>query len=271
MKCHKIQHLHYLHIVTVFVLYLVTLNASAERYNFTVQPVLPPDQIRQNYQPLVEYLAEKTGQEFNIVTHRDFMTYWIRMKKRDDLHFILDAAHFTDFRIQRKHYRPIVKLPDTVSFTVVTSEDNFVFDMEELISKKIASMPSPGLGAVRLNEMFPNPIRLPFFVQASDSVDAVNKVIDGSVDAAIIPSPLVQNYDNLNSVISTQPVPHMALSASSAVPKDVVQAVKKALLEATETAEGKKMLSDMNIEFFQDAGPETYAGYAELLDGVFGY
>jgi hypothetical protein len=34
---------------------------------------------------------------------------------------------------------------------------------------------------------------------------------------------------------------------------------------------GKKMLANMKIEKFQDASPELYAGYSELLDGVFGY
>jgi len=193
------------------------------------------------------------------------------MQKGKDMHFIFDAAHFTDYRIQRKGYKALVKLPDEVSFTVVTKEDNLIFDMEELISKRIATMPSPGLGAVRLNQMFPNPVRLPIFIQASDSIDAINKVLDGSVDAAIIPTPLVSNYQNLNSVVATEPVPHMALSASPEVPEAVIQAVKAALLDAPNNAEGKAMLAKLNFAAFEDAGPDTYAGYADLLDGVFGY
>lgn len=254
-----------------FFLVITSGNTIAEKYTITVQPVLPAKQIKSSYQPLVEYLSKKTGHEFTIAAHRDFNVYWIRMKKAENMDFILDAAHFTDFRIQRKGYKVLVKMPDTVSFTVVTHEDNFIFDMEELISKKIATMPSPGLGAVRLNEMFPNPSRLPFFISASDSLDAVNKVLDGSVDAAIIPSPLVGNFDALNSVISTDAVPHMALSSSSEVPEEVAQAVKKALLDATSTADGKKMLEDINISGFEDTSTEAYAGYADLLDGVFGY
>ena len=258
---------------SIHLLLLCALSTStvAEKYNIAVQPVLPKKQIEQNYQPLAKYLSEETGHEFSIIAYRNFLTYWIKMRKAKGMDFVLDAAHFTDFRINRKGYTAIVKLPDTVSFTVVTNEDNFVFDMEELISKRIATMPSPGLGAVRLNAMFPNPVRLPFYIQASDSIDAVNKVLDGTVDAAIIPSPLVGNFDTLNSVISTEPVPHMALSASPKMPDEVVQAVKKALLNAANTVKGKKMLADMKIENFQDANPELYAGYSELLDGVFGY
>ena len=260
-----------LHIASLSILSTLSATVFAEKYNIAVQPVLPAKQIEVNYQPLSAYLSKKTGHEFTIVSYRNFLTYWIRMKKGKNMHFILDAAHFTDFRIQRNDYQVLVKIPDTVSFTVVTNEENFVFDMEELISKRIATMASPGLGAIRLNEMFPNPLRLPLCIEASDSVDAVNKVLDGSVDAAIIPSPLVGSYEGLNSVISTDPVPHMALSSAPVVPADVAQAVKKALLEAASTPDGKKMLEEMSLGGFNDTSAETYAGYADLLDGIFGY
>jgi ABC-type phosphate/phosphonate transport system substrate-binding protein len=250
---------------------IVSGAASAANYMISIQPVLPADQVKQGYAPLARYLSAKTGHTFTIKTYRNFLTYWARMQKARDMHFVLDAAHFTDFRVQRKDYKVLVKLPDTVSFTVVTGEENFIFEMDELISKRIATMAAPGMGAVRLSGMFPNPVRLPFYIEASNSVDAVNKVLNGAVDAAIIPSPLVGNYESLNSVVSTDPVPHMALSASPEVPDDVATAVKQALLDAPKTPEGKKMLEDMKIAYFEDASEEVYAGYAELLDGVFGY
>ena len=165
----------------------ITSGASlAAHYLLSVQPVLPADQVRQSYAPLASYLSAKTGHTFSIKTYRNFLTYWARMQKAKDMHFILDAAHFTDFRVQRKNYRVLVKLPDTVSFTVVTGEENFIFEMDELISRKIATMAAPGMGAVRLSSMFPNPVRLPFYLEASNSVDAVNKVLDGAVDAAVL-------------------------------------------------------------------------------------
>ena len=250
---------------------VTTGNVLAGKYYLSVQPVLPPAQIEQSYRPLANYLSRKTGHEFVVVSYRNFLTYWVKMQKSKDMHFVLDAAHFTDYRVQRKDYKVLAKLPDTVSFSVVTSEDNFVFDMEELISKKIATMPSPGMGAVRLNEMFPNPVQLPFYIQSSNSVEAVNRVLDGSVDAAIIPSPLVGSFEGLNTITSTEPVPHMALSASPEVPADVAESVRQALLEAQNTEEGKQMLADLNVESFQETSPDIYAGYADLLEGVFGY
>ncbi len=249
----------------------LSFSVRAAHYNFIVQPVLPAEQIRKNYQPLVDYLSQQTGHTFSVKAYRDFMVYWIRMQKGKDMDFVLDAAHFTDYRVKRKGYRVLAKFPDTVSFTVVTGEDSFVLDMEELIGKRIATMPSPGMGAVRLNEMFPNPVRLPVFVQVKDSLEAVDRVLAGEVDAAIIPSPLVGRFDQLNSVESTEPVPHMGLSASPDVPQDVAMAVKKALLEAPDMPSGRKMLAAMKIEPFQDANEKVYDGYADLLQGMFGY
>lgn len=258
--------------VMLTILFIVTSGmATAETYFLSVQPVLPREQIQKNYQPLAEYLSDKTGHTISIKSYRNFLTYWARMQKARDMHFVLDGAHFTDYRVQRKKYKVLAKFPDTVSFTVVTGEENFIFEMDELTSKRIATMASPGMGAVRLGAMFPNPVRLPFYIEASDAVDAVKRVLDGSVDAAIIPSPLVGNFESLNSVVSTEPVPHMAFSASPEVPDEVVLAVKAALLDAVKTPEGKKMLEDMNIEYFEDADAKLYAGYAELLEGMFGY
>ncbi len=250
---------------------IISGSTLAATYTLSVQPIVPAKQIEKNYKPLADYLSKKTGDTFIIKSYQNFLTYWIKMKKGKNMDFVLDAAHFTDFRIQRKGYKVLVKQPGTVSFTVVTSEDNFVFDMEELISKKIATMPSPGLGAVRLYQMFPNPVRIPLCIQADDSIDAVNKVLDGSVDAAIIPSPLVGNYDMLNSVISTEPVPHMALSAAPNVPDEVAQKVKAALLDATNTADGKKLLESLKITGYETADAQMYAGFSDLLEGVYGY
>ena len=261
--------LHHL-IIAITTLGFLT-NAYAEKYFISVQPVLPPNQIQMNYQPLAEYLSETTGHQFEIRAYRNFLTYWIKMKKAKEMDFVLDAAHFTDYRIQKMDYRPLVKLPDTVSMTVITGEDEFVFEMEELISKKIATMASPGMGSVRLNQMFPNPVRQPFYIESTDSVDAVNRVLDGKVAAAIIPSPLVQNYSNVNTVITTEPVPHMAMSASPGVPAEVSDKVRDALIDASKTAKGKAMLEALNIERFDATDAQTYAGYGELLEDMFGY
>ncbi len=255
----------------ILLLSVQSLVAHAVDYNLVVQPVLSEADIRKNYQPLADYLSEKTGQQFHVLTHKNFLTYWERMKKNNGFDFVLDAAHFTDYRIERKNFTVLAKFPDTVSFTVITGEDNLVFEMQELISKKIATMASPGLGAIRLDSMFPNPVRLPFYIQVHNATEAGYKVLDGSVDAAIIPTPLVGLFEGVNTILTTDPVPHMALSSSENIPRELAAKVQKSLVDAANTTDGKKMLEALNIERFDTASNADYAGYAKLLDGVFGY
>ncbi len=86
-----------------------------------------------------------------------------------------------------------------------------------------------------------------------------------------IPTRLASTYDNLNIVLTTEPVPHMGLSASPDVPAKIVEKIRQALLNATTKENGKLMLAKLKMDHFEPASSETYDGYANLLKEVFGY
>lgn len=258
-------------LVFLMLLFGSQATAWADNFNLVVQPILSEQEIVQAYTPLTEYLSKQTGHNIRLVTAQNFFTYWEIMKRDDVYDLILDAAHLTDFRIQRMDYVPLAKLPDVVSFSLVTSGDNLVFEPSDLIGKRVASLGSPSLAAVSLSQLFDNPMRLPIIVEVNNSQTAIDKLLAGEVSAAIIPTPLVQTQSNLNTVTSIQQVPHMALSAKPSVPLEVQESIRKALTSATETADGQRMLNKLNFERFVVAEPSTYDGYAELLQGVWGY
>ena len=260
-------------VITLFtVLFLCTSISQAAEYSLTVQPIMSEDKIHETYQPLADYLTQQTGHTIKLVTHRNFTFYWSKMRKgREGFDLVLDAAHFTDYRVQKQGYTVLAKIPDTVSFSIVTHEDNFILDVDELTSKRIATMPSPSLGAMRLEELFPNPVRIPLYVYEPNTNRAVDSVLSGKVDAAIIPTRLASQYESLNTVETTDPVPHMALSASPDVPAEVAQKIQEALVNANQTPAGIKMLEIMQMDKFEATSNEDYDGFAELLVGVFGY
>ena len=246
--------------------------SQAAEYSLAIQPILSPEVIKKNYQPLADYLSKETGHTITIKTQRNFLFYWTKMRKgKKGFDLVLDAAHFTDYRIKTQGYTVLAKLPDTVSFSIVTSEDNFILDEEELIGLRVATMPSPSLGSLRLEELFSNPMRIPIYIWESNTTVAVEKIISGKIDAAIIPTRLASTYDNLNIVLTTDPVPHMGLSASPEVPADVVEKIRLALISADTTDNGKKMLAALKVDNFVPATSETYDGYSDLLKEVFGY
>jgi len=243
----------------------------SQELKFAIQPILSAEKTKKVYAPLAEYLTKKIGITIKIVTASNWMSYWETMKKGKEYDIILDAAHFTDFRIKRLGYTVLAKIPNTVSYTLVTNDDDLVLDPKELTGKQIATPGSPSLGGIRLAEMFPNPIRQPIFIETPDSIEAIEKVLKGDVQAAIVPTPLLNKYRDLNPVITTAQVPHIAISVSSRVSKETRAAIKNALIFATDSKEGVEMLDAIQFPEFVNASPTTYAGQGKLLQGVWGY
>jgi len=256
---------------TIVLLCMLAPTAQAATYTFVVQPILPPDRTMEAFTPLTNYLSEKTGHTFKLVTALNFLSYWQNMKKGGKYDFMLDAAHLTDYRIQRMNYKVLAKRADAVSYTLVTGEEADVLDPEELIGKSLATIGSPSLGMLRLEEMFPNPLRQPVIVEVDNSLDSIQKVLSGEVASAIVPTPLVGGFPELLTIVTTEQVPHIAISAAPNVPADVQSAVKSLLLNSNKTPEGQKMLSDINFPSFEPTDSASYNGYSAVLEGVWGY
>lgn len=245
--------------------------ATGAVLNLVIQPILPPEQTKKAFQPLADYLSRETGHQVRIVTAINFLTYWETMKKNDSYDLVLDAAHFTDYRAARMGYTVLAKIPDVVSYTVVVHESSDFLDPEELIGKTVATIGSPSLGAVRLEEMFPNPLRQPVIIEVDNSIDSIDKVLGGKAQAAIVPTPLVGRYPTLLTLQTTEQVPHIALSASPNVDKETREAIRKALVEADSSEQGQAMLKAINFPAFEATSTSVYTGYATLLEGVWGY
>ena len=257
--------------ILFLVLALVSSPVAALNFTLSIQPVLPKDQITRAYQPLADYLSEQTGHNISIKAHHNFLAYWADMRRNRGFDLVLDAAHFTDYRIKKKNYQVLAKLPDTVSFSIVTHEDDPIFEMEELVLKKVATMVSPSVGGIRLLNWFNDPLRQPKIVYAKNSNDAAQMVLDKKVFAAIIPTALVGGFEGLYMVETAEPLPHMGLSASPDVPAEVKAAIKKALINAKDTPKGQEMLSKINFAEFVDTSADEYKGHERLLRNVLGY
>ena len=258
-------------VIVWFALTLVFSSSQAASYNLIVQPILDPQRTITFYQPLVEYLSQATGDDIKIIAAVNFPAYWETMKKGEAYDIVMDAAHFTDFRAARLGYKVLAKVPDTVSYSLVTNEEELILDPEELIGRNVATMSSPGLGGIRLNELFPNPLRQPIIIETPNSLKAVEKVKNGEVAAAIIPTPLLNTLEGLNTIVTTDPVPHVGFSVGPRVSKKARDAIKKALVSADKTEKGKAMLDAIKFPRFVEADEKIYAGSADLLDGVWGY
>ena len=245
-------------------------SAYAATYSLIVQPILPSSETAKAYAPLVRYLSKETGHTFELKTSPNFLAYWQDMKK-GQYDFVIDGAHLTDYKIQKLGYTPLAKVLDVVSFSLVTGPDVLVFEASELVGKPVASLASPSRGALIIEQLFTHPIRQPVLVEVKNAQDAVQKVIDGEAVGAVIPTPLVGAFAGLNVVSTTEQWPHVALSAARSVPGDVASKVKDAMINASNSEEGRAMLAAINFPGFENATPELYQGYSDILKSAWGY
>ena len=245
-------------------------NSFATQYNFVVQPIYSPAKMKAIYQPMANYLNKETGHTFNIVTAKSFISYWAKMKK-GQYDLILDAAHFTDYRIKNMHYTVLAKIPDTVSFSLISHDEELVLNYNELIGKEVVTLPPPSLGSVRLAQMFPNPMRQPLISSSDSALDAIKNVKNRKYFAALIPTPLLNQHNDVNIIDTTLSVPHMAISASPKINKSLQNKIRHVLINATKSKEGRAMLKLLNLPAFQATSAKVYRGYEQLLSGVWGY
>jgi hypothetical protein len=254
---------------------LPVLTHAREELILAIQPVLGDAQTRQTFQPLADYIARATGRKCVIQTSPNFMAYWDTARKGTDYDLALDAAHFTDYRIHKLGFVVLAKIPDSVTYSLVVPDDAVVLDPAELVAKRIATLGVPSIGAARLNALFPNPARQPFPVEVASAEEGMALLLTHRVAAAILPTPIVsqqmQRGGGISVVLTTDPIPHIALTAGPTVDAKTREAIRKALLQANATPEGKQMLAKIGFERFDPATAAVYAGQAQVLKAYWGY
>ncbi len=251
------------------------VHARGDTLALAVQPVLGEAQTRAAFKALADFIGNVSGKTCVVHTRPNFMAYWDTMRKDEEYDFVLDAAHFTDYRVKKLGYIILAKIPDSVTYTVVVRDDNLVIDPMELVAKRVATLGIPSIGAARLNAMFPNPSRQPFIVEVDSAEAGVDMLFKGKVVAAILPTPIIseqmRNRGGLSVVTTTEPIPHIALSASPSVDPAVRERVRKALLEADKTPAGKAMLKSIGFERFIPATPALYDNQSQVLREYWGF
>lgn len=251
---------------------MATGGASAADFNLAVEPTHTPERAREVYQPLIEYLASATGHNFKLVTARNYAFYWNDIRNRKDLHFVFDEAHFTDYRIQRFGYEPLVKSSVPSSYTLLTQEMVEEGQVDAFVARSLVTMPAPNLGFALLLEYFPNPMQQPDVrSMASSWRDTVEIVFAGEADAAMVPTWLAEQYPNLMSVVKTREFPGAAVSASQDVPADAKAAVRDALLRLHEDPNLYEVLNELGTQQFVEATATEYRGSEAMLKNFYGY
>lgn len=232
-----------------------------------VQPVISENAALDRYRPLARYLSQTLGTQVKLQTFNNFVSYWqgiVGGHHQPDL--ILDAAHFTGYRAAYLDYTIVARIPESISYTLVTTDEQQVLEADELVAKPVASLGAPSMGAMMLKSMFPNLLRKPILVEVKGSHEAILKLRAGEVTAALIPTRTINQYDDLNVVESSKSYPAPALSVAPWVTQETKASIRKALLNAHNTRDGKLALERSGIPLFVEANGADYEAATALLE-----
>jgi len=247
-------------------------SAAAADYTVTVEPNYPPAQAQQVYAPLLAYLSKATGQHFVLKTSANYHVYWRDLRGNVDTDFAFEEAHFTDYRINRQRFTPLVRTIDPTKFVLLVDSSNAAGGANALIGRRVASMSAPSLGYLLLGELYKNPIAQPEIQSAAATWgDGVQMVFNQESDGAMVPGYIAATYPNLVSVATSRDFTGRAFSASPKVPPDVRKKVTDALLSLHKNPALFDVINELGTTQFVPATAAEYAGNERLLRGVFGY
>lgn len=249
---------------------LVSTGSRADELRLAVNLGLSPAQAATKYRPVLSYLGKITGQPIRLIASPNSLAHW-EMMRHDGYELVLDNPAFTAYRAKRMDYTVIGKLPDVLSFTLVTHVDTMMFEPEELIGRAVASQPSPSITALRLFEFFPNPMRQPQFIPVETHAEALELVMKQRAAGAMVPSGMLAGYPDLNPLYTTSQIPAPGFSVSAGVAPELHERIREGLLNADKSPAGRAMLAALNIPRFEPATNAVYTGMETMLTGLYGY
>lgn len=263
--------------VALLLLWLMSgaVRAEVNELVLGVAPLLDEAETRAQFQPLCNYLANITRLPCRVGTTPNFLSYWESIRQGKDYNLFLDEAHFTDYRAQKMNYTVLAKIPDTVSYSLIVPRTAKLSDPARLAGRRIATLGIPSMGAAQLNSLFPKATKQPIIVEVDNAADGFALLRAAKVAAAILPTPLVREEivrgTPFRVLLSTVPLPHMAVSAAPGISPELRRSLRQALLNANQNDAGRAMLAHIGIERFDPANATVYKGQARILQEYWGY
>jgi len=229
------------------------------------------------YEPLAKALSELLGEPVTYRHPGDWHNYQKQLKD-DAYDIVFDGPHFAAWRMDAFGATPLVRLPGSLSFVLVTYAGNKgVSEPKDLLGMRVCTLPSPNLGTLTLFSMFPNPVIQPEFLTVTGGFRQVaDKFFAGECHGAIMRSSfyyqkLTDKERDLTKVIQkSQPIINQGITVSRRV--DINQQYK--MLQALTTSSSAKVMRPLldrfaaNADSFIPARREEYIGQNLLHDNM---
>lgn len=227
------------------------------------------------YGPIAEGLTELLGEKVVYQQPKSWADYANKM--RDGYYdIIFDGPHFVAWRQKNLKHKPIVSLPGTLEFYIVTDKSNKQINkVRDLVGKKICGMPSPHLATDLIYDIFKNPVLQPIIYEVKGGqLKSFQAFKDGKCVATIFRTTLYKRLSDeerkqLKIITKTRRLPNQTISISQRLHKQANE-IAEYLVSKDGAITADNLLSrySKRKKQFIKAKPEKFVGASDMLEGV---
>lgn len=268
-----VQARHYLS--ALLALFFISSSAATELV-LSAPPRESPDVAEKTYGPLAKYLSEQLGQPV-VYRQPDSWSAYSAALRKGEYDFVFDGPHFAAWRMVHLQHQPLVKLPGSLSFVVVTAANNDpIRKLMDLRSSAVCGMASPNLATNSILAEF-GPVTSPKIVVIEGGYEDIAKAFDAHrCDAMILRDSYFKKLPeekrkNLKVVYTSPAYANQTLTMG---PRIAANQLPK-LAAALASEEGVKVcgeiisrFADKNAKNMVVATVEEFKGNHLLLEGV---
>lgn len=158
---------------------------SAE-YILTAPPRESKEAGMKLYGPIAAHLSSILNEKVSYRHPGNWSVYKKDMQK-GSFDIVFDGPHFAAWRLDKKLAQPAVKLPGSLSFVLVTPKGLGLQNKQQLVGKRICTLPPPHLGAMTVYSMYPNQMSQPQFTFVKGGMKKLVQTLQaGECEATIL-------------------------------------------------------------------------------------
>ena len=224
---------------TILLTAMLTMSLNAKALIvMSISPGLDEAEYRALYQPVADELTEILEEEVRLDYSGDWLTFSKRMRQ-GDFDLVIDGPHFIAWRVQAINlgHRGLAQLAGTESYSLVTSRDSKRNRLEDFNNVEICSRNSPAIGTVYFLSQFSNPVLQPRIIQRESGEEALEAMVDGRCEAAIIRTDRVSQSQGFRIVEQSPDFPKPGVTVRSNLPPYVQDLIQEYFVGNEEVAE----------------------------------
>jgi len=241
---------------------------------FTAPPRETPEQGKEIYQPVADYLSKVIGKKIVYMHPGTWGVYRTEMLK-GSYDLIFDGPHFNSYRMEKLNHNILVKIPERHEFAVIVRKEQKFSALFQMAGYTFCTHAPPNLGTLVLLSQFDNPARQPVIVNTKGWENIYDGVVSGKCVGGVLPVANLKKYDRsgvTRMVFKTQAMPNQAFSAGPRISPEDQAKIATALTSPDAAGPTAKLRSAYRVgDSFALANNQEYRGLAEYLRNEWGY